>query len=49
MPDAKVAWVDKLGFRRFEVGLQFLEVDEETADRLSAISTIHSLTYDDAG
>ncbi|MHC4220752.1 MAG: PilZ domain-containing protein [Planctomycetota bacterium] len=38
---AKVAWVHRLGFRRHEIGLTFLEVDEDTAQLLSRISNNH--------
>ena len=37
----KVAWVDRLGFRRHEIGLSFLEVDDDTAQILSRISSAH--------
>jgi hypothetical protein len=38
---AKVVWARRLGFRRHEIGLSFLEVDEDTARILSRISSAH--------
>ncbi len=38
---ARVAWVQKLGFRRFEIGLAFLDIDEDVAQMLTRVSTIH--------
>ena len=38
---AQVAWSQRLGFRRHEVGLTFLDVDEATALLLSRISNVH--------
>jgi hypothetical protein len=38
---AKVAWSQRLGFRRHEVGLTFLDVDPSTAQLLSRISSTH--------
>ncbi len=38
---ARVAWVQKLGFRRFEIGFAFLDIDEDVALMLARISTIH--------
>ena len=38
---AQVAWSQRLGFRRHEVGLTFLEVDEATALLLARISNVH--------
>ena len=38
---ARVAWVQKLGFRRFEIGFAFLDIDEDVAQMLTRISTIH--------
>ncbi len=37
----RVAWVQKLGFRRFEIGFAFLDIDEDVALMLTRISTIH--------
>ncbi len=37
----RVAWVRKLGFRRFEIGFAFLDIDEDVAQMLTRISTIH--------
>ncbi|MEE8238119.1 MAG: PilZ domain-containing protein [Gammaproteobacteria bacterium] len=37
----KVAWSRRLGFRRHEIGLTFLDVDEELATVLSRISSDH--------
>lgn len=37
----RVAWVQKLGFRRFEIGFAFLDIDEDVAQMLTRISTIH--------
>lgn len=39
--DAKVAWSRRLGFRRHEIGLTFVDVDAEVAGILSRISTDH--------
>jgi hypothetical protein len=39
----KVAWARRLGFRRHEVGLSFLDVDESVAQLLSRISATHRL------
>ncbi len=38
---AKVAWSQRLGFRRHELGISFLEVDEQLASVLKRISTAH--------
>ncbi len=38
---ARVAWVQKLGFRRFEIGFAFIDIDEDMAQMLTRISTIH--------
>src|SRR5262245_19487678 len=37
----RVAWSRRLGFRRFEVGLSFADVDSEVARILSRISMDH--------
>ncbi len=37
----KVAWSRRLGFRRHEIGLTFLDVDEELGTMLSRISSDH--------
>ncbi len=37
----KVAWSRRLGFRRHEIGLTFLDVDEELGAMLSRISSDH--------
>ena len=37
----KVAWCRRLGFRRHEIGLTFLDVDEKLAHMLSRISSDH--------
>ena len=37
----RVAWIRKLGFRRFEIGLAFLDIDEDVAQMLTRIATIH--------
>jgi hypothetical protein len=37
----KVAWSRRLGFRRHEIGLTFLDVDEKVATMLSRISSDH--------
>lgn len=36
-----VAWIRKLGFRRHEIGLTFLDVDGEVSTILSRIATDH--------
>lgn len=38
---AKVAWSRRLGFRRHEIGLAFIDVDKELATILSRISGDH--------
>jgi hypothetical protein len=38
---AKVVWAQRLGFRRHEIGLSFIDVDEDAAQILSRISTMH--------
>ena len=38
---ARVAWCHRLGFRRHEVGLTFLDVDETVAELLTRISADH--------
>ncbi len=38
---ARVAWIQKLGFRRFEIGFAFIDIDEDMAQMLTRISTIH--------
>ena len=38
---ARVAWSRRLGFRRHEIGLTLLEVDETVAELLSRISADH--------
>ncbi|MHC4414447.1 MAG: PilZ domain-containing protein [Planctomycetota bacterium] len=38
---ARVAWIRRLGFRRHEVGLTFLDVDEDVAKILTRIATAH--------
>ncbi len=38
---ARVAWTHRLGFRRHEIGLTLLDVDERVADLLSRISADH--------
>ncbi len=37
----KVAWSRRLGFRRHEIGLTFLDIDEELATMLARISSDH--------
>jgi len=37
----KVAWSRRLGFRRHEIGLTFLDIDEELGTLLSRISSDH--------
>ena len=37
----KVAWVQRLGFRRHELGLTFVDVDEDVATILTRISAQH--------
>ena len=38
---AKVAWAHRLGFRRHEIGLSFVDVDEDVFQILSRISSQH--------
>ncbi|HWB20581.1 MAG TPA: PilZ domain-containing protein [Phycisphaerales bacterium] len=35
----RVAWCRRIGFRRFEAGLEFLEADLETALRITQMAT----------
>ncbi len=39
--EAKVSWARRLGFRRFELGLAFVNVDDELAKILTRISNDH--------
>jgi len=41
--DGQVVWTKHLGFRRHEIGVQFLEVDDDTSKILSRISAIHRM------
>ena len=41
--DGQVVWTKHLGFRRHEIGVQFLNVDDDTAKILSRISAIHRM------
>ncbi len=38
---ARVAWTRRLGFRRHEVGLSFVDLDEDVGKVLARISTDH--------
>ena len=38
---AEVVWVNKIGFRKHEAGLRFLDVTPETAQQLTRISLTH--------
>ena len=38
---AKVVRSNKVGFRKHEIGLRFLEIDPETAKQLSHVSLDH--------
>jgi hypothetical protein len=38
----RVMWSRRLGFRRHEVGIQFIAIDDETAAALDAMSSGHS-------
>ncbi len=39
---AKVVWSRKLGFRRHELGLAFIDVDEDVKQILTRIAATHS-------
>ena len=39
----QVVWTKHLGFRRHEIGVQFLNIDDDTAKILSRISAIHRM------
>ena len=41
--DGQVVWTEHLGFRRHEIGVQFLNIDDDTAKILSRISAIHRM------
>lgn len=41
--DGQVVWTKHLGFRRHEIGVQFYNVDDDTAKILSRISAIHRM------
>ena len=41
--DGQVVWTKHLGFRRHEIGVQFLNVDDDTSKILSRISAIHRM------
>ena len=41
--DAQVVWTKHLGFRRHEIGVEFLNIDDDTAKILSRISAIHRM------
>ncbi len=41
--DGQVVWTKQLGFRRHEIGVQFLNVDDDTSKILSRISAIHRM------
>ncbi len=41
--DGQVVWTKHLGFRRHEIGVQFLNIDDDTAKILSRISAIHRM------
>ena len=41
--DARVAWSNRLGFRRHEIGLEFLNVDESASKILGRISASHRM------
>ncbi len=41
--DARVAWTNRLGFRRHEIGLEFINVDESTSKILGRISATHRM------
>jgi hypothetical protein len=44
---ATVRWVRRVGFRKYEAGLMFLQLDDLAAQRLAEISTQHRLWYDE--
>ncbi len=42
--DARCAWVKRVGVARFEVGYEFLAVDQAARDHLTRISSAHRKT-----
>jgi len=40
---ARVVWTKRLGFRRHEIGLQFLNIDESASKTLGRISASHRM------
>jgi hypothetical protein len=42
--EAEVAWCKRRGFRRHEIGLSFINIDDVMATRLTKISSVHALT-----
>ena len=41
----RVAWARRTGRRRYLVGMEFLEVDKMTAEKLTKISTVHARCF----
>ncbi len=41
--DGQVVWTKHLGFRRHEIGVEFLNVDDDTAKILARVSAIHRM------
>ncbi len=41
--DGQIVWTKHLGFRRHEIGVQFINVDDDTSKILSRISSIHRM------
>lgn len=41
--DTRVAWSNRLGFRRHEIGLEFINVDEPVSKILGRISALHRM------
>lgn len=41
--DTRVAWSNRLGFRRHEIGLEFTNIDEQVSKILGRISALHRM------
>jgi len=41
--EGKVVWHRKLGFRKHEIGVEFTDVDEDAAQKLSDIARAHAV------
>ena len=41
--DTRVAWSNRLGFRRHEIGVEFTNIDEQVSKILGRISALHRM------